>query len=315
MNCLSCQTPLPSGGNPYHSACCRKLFGRTAAPKVSFATSDIPAEAGKLVGKMSISGVQPKLSVALRRGAIEVTPAGGTHILKPTPEAFPYLPENENLCMCLARTMGDETHPHGLLKLTDGRLAYIIRRFDRDKEGGKIHVEDFAQLLEKTDKYDGSVEQIGKFLKTHSSTPYIDTQKLFARVLFCFLIGNGDAHLKNFAMIRTPAGYQLSPAYDMVNSRLAMAAETDEMAIAINGRRNQIDMRDFESLADFLEINDKQLRHLLAAPKGMMKRAHQAVEASFLPADLKNGFSSILEERYRRLFRHANNPLNYQENH
>lgn len=302
MNCLSCEKAVDAAGNLVHPACLRRLFGSPSIPRVDFAYADIPAEARKLIGKMSISGVQPKLSVAVKRGVLEVTASGGTHILKPTPEVFPSLSENENLCMTLAREMGSETPPHGLVKMTDNRLAYIVRRFDRDKGGQKIHVEDFAQLLEKTDKYDGSVEQIGKFLKAHSSTPFIDTQKLFSAILFCFLTGNGDAHLKNFAMIRTPSGYQLSPVYDMVSSRLVMPSESDEMAIAMNGRRNRIDMRDFEALADYLEINDKQRRRIFESAQVLHSKIAALTARSFLPTGVKKEFLTLFEERFKRLF-------------
>ncbi len=302
MNCLSCQEPMTSTESGYHAACCRKLFGRPLPPRIPFSYADIPAEAQKMVGKMSISGVQPKLSVAIRRGVLEVTATGGTHILKPTPETFPFLSENENLCMCLARAAGDETPPHGLLKLQDGRLAYLIRRFDRDKDGQKIPVEDFAQLLERSDKYNGSVERIGKFLKIHSEAPYIDTQKLFLRVLICVLIGNGDAHLKNFAMIRTPSGYQLAPAFDMVNSRLVLPSESDEMALTINGRRNRIDMRDLESFSDFLEMTARQRDNIVSAVHRLAGSVKEMVHQSFLPVDHQKGFLAIFNERYRRLF-------------
>lgn len=303
MHCLSCEQAIDGTGRVYHSACARHLFGASTIPRVVFSYADLPVEARKLVGKMSISGVQPKLPVAIRRGMLEVTASGGTHILKPTPEAFPFLSENENMCMAMALAMGNATPPHGLVRMTDNRLAYLIRRFDRSKGGQKIHVEDFAQLLEKSDKYDGSVEQIGKFLKTHSSIPFIDTQKLFSAILCCFLIGNGDAHLKNFAMIRTPSGYRLSPLYDMVSSRLAMPSESDEMAIAINGRRNRIDRRDFEALADYLEIQDTQRRRIFASARMIHTNVGMLAGHSFLPAALKKEFVALFGERSGRLFR------------
>lgn len=302
MNCLSCEKKIEEADKFYHPLCLRKLFDSAVVPKINFAYSDIPAEAQKLIGKMSISGVQPKLSVAIKKRVLEVAAAGGTHILKPTPEAFPFLSENENLCMNMAQDMGHEIPPHGLLKMKGGRLAYIVRRFDRSRESEKIHVEDFAQLLEKTDKYDGSVEQIGKFLKWNSSVPFVDTQKLFARVLFCFLIGNGDAHLKNFAMIQTTSGYRLSPAYDMVSSRLVMPSETHEMAIAINGRKNRIDKRDFESLADYLEINDKQRHRIFESIRAMETRIGALIGSSFLSQTMQKTLASLFKERFHRLF-------------
>lgn len=305
MNCLSCELKMEAESDAaMHPRCARKLFGSIFVPKINFAYANIQQEAQKLVGKMSISGVQPKLSVAVnkRSGALEVAPSGGTHILKPSPESFPFLSENENLCMNLAREMTIETPPHGLVKMSDGCLTYVVRRFDRGAKGEKIHVEDFSQLLGKSDKYDGSVEQIGKFLKRHSSAPFIDTQKLFVRILYYFLIGNGDAHLKNFAMVQSPSGNHLAPAYDIVSSRVAMPSEHDEMALFINGRKNRIDRRDFEGLADTLEINAKRRDQLVASTRILDTKIRASLANSPLPAQWKQKLESLLKERFKRLF-------------
>lgn len=310
MNCLACEQELQEGNTPYHPACAQTLFGSSFVPTIKFAYSDIPAEAQKLIGKMSISGVQPKLSVMVDKDekSLKVMPTGGTHILKPTPEAFPFLSENENLCMNLAREMGIETPPHGLVKMMDDRLAYLVRRFDRDAMGGKIPMEDFAQLLEKTDKYNGSIEQVGKFIKRHSCVPFVDTQKLFVRALFFFLIGNGDAHLKNFAMVGSPAGYRLTNAYDIVNSRLAMPSESDEVAINVNGRKNRIMKKDFEALAKYLEVTDKQRDRFLNMARALETKIDDYIRNSFLPQKQKEEFLSIFQGRHAQLFKAQTSP-------
>ncbi len=305
MNCLSCELSMAEKtDDSMHPRCARQLFGSSLVPKINFAYADIQQEAQKLIGKMSISGVQPKLSVAVHKKnrTLEVTPSGGTHILKPSPESFPFLSENENLCMNLARKMAIETPPHGLVKMSDGRLAYVVRRFDRGAKGEKIYVEDFSQLLEKGDKYDGSVEQIGKFLKRHSSVPFIDTQKLFVRILFYFLIGNGDAHLKNFAMVQSASGIHLAPAYDIVSSRVALPSERDEMALFINGRKNRIDMRDFEGLADTLEINGKRRDQLVMSANVLGAKINLSMAGSLLPDKWKEKMESVFKARFERLF-------------
>lgn len=304
MNCLCCEKEIEKKLRiSVHPRCVRKLFGSNAVPAIPFGYVDIQHEAQKLIGKMSISGVQPKLSVAVnkRTKCLEVVAAGGTHILKPSPETFPFLSENENFYMNLACEMAIETPPHGLVRMNDGRLAYLVRRFDRDKDGKKIHVEDFSQLLGKTDKYQGSVEQIGKYLKHHSSIPFIDTQKLFVRVLFFFLIGNGDAHLKNFAMVSLPSGPRLAPAYDIVSSRIALPAEKDDMALSMNGRKNRIDMRDFQSLADSLEINEKRRDQLIESAHLLDTKINAALGNSFLPEAWKKKVMSVWKERIKQL--------------
>lgn len=304
MNCLACERELQDSDGGYHRTCAQALFGSRVVPTITFAYADIPLEAQKLVGKMSISGVQPKLSVAVDRDnkRFVVAPVGGTHILKPTPEIFPFLSENENLCMNLARELLIETPPHGLVRMADDRLAYVVKRFDRDATGGKIPVEDFAQLLAKTDKYDGSIEQIGKFVKKNSCMPFIDTQKLFVRALFFFLIGNGDAHLKNFSMVRHPAGYRLADAYDIVSSRLVMPSESDDMALHINGRKNRFMKKDFEALAKYLEMTNKQRDRFLHMARGLEAKIGAYISSSFLPQAQHKAFASIVQERSAQLF-------------
>ncbi len=304
MNCLSCEQNLDAGSkNGYHPPCARRLFDASYLPKVDFTIAEIPLKAREMIGKIAISGVQPKLSVFVNKKLkdIQVTAKGGTHILKPSPDYFPDLAENENLCMNLASEFGIETPPHGLLPASGGGLVYIVKRFDRTFEDGgeiKIPTEDFCQLLEKDDKYKGSIEQIGNFLKKHSESPFIDTQRLFIRTIFNFLVGNGDAHLKNFAMIRPPGrGYRLSPAYDIVSSRLVIPNESDELAITVNGKKNDLLSKDFMALADSLEIPPKQLQNILDKIKTLESEFKAFVERSFLPKEKKSALAAVFEKR------------------
>lgn len=310
MKCLSCETDLNSiSKKRYHKKCAERLFGIEQEPSILFNYSEMATEAQKLVGQMSISGVQMKLSAKLNKkeNTLESTPKGGNYILKPSPQHFPHIAENENLCMNLASELEIVTPSHGLLPLADGALIYVVKRFDRIYKKNneiKLHVEDFAQLLEKRDKYFGSAEQIGNFLKRHSEIPFIDTQKLFIRTLFNFLIGNGDAHLKNFSMIRLPEkGYRLSEAYDIVSSRLALPKESEELALSINGKKNNLNLKDFEKLAYSLEIERKNFNRLTETASRLDRKIKNYVNSSFLPEELKRQFLSIFIERYKRLFK------------
>lgn len=265
-------------------------------------------EAQKLIGQMSISGVQVKLSVRLNtlHDQLETTPHHGSYILKPSPNHLPFLAENENLFMNMAREFSIEVPPHGLLPLKDGKYAYVIRRIDRIFSKNRMikrHMEDFAQLLERNDKYRGSIEQIGRFLIEHSSIPFIDTQKLFARVLYFFLIGNGDAHLKNFSMIRSIKNeYRLSEAYDIVSSRLVLPNEKDEMALTINGKKNNLTLSDFKNLANYLEMNNKTYAGWMNTARELDILFDHYVHASFLSDEMKARAISIFQERFQRLF-------------
>ncbi|MBC8179729.1 HipA domain-containing protein, partial [candidate division KSB1 bacterium] len=170
--CQSCQIPEYSENLliGYHKKCSKKLFGTDQPPNVPFKSTDVTTEAQKMIGRMSISGVQPKLSVTHDRIRHEliVVDTGGVFILKPPTDRFESLPENENLCMNIASAYEIEVPPHGLLPLKDSRLAYVVKRFDRLDDGSKLQQEDFQQLLQTDDKYSGSYERIANFIKKHS---------------------------------------------------------------------------------------------------------------------------------------------------
>ncbi len=214
------------------------MFNSPRCPIIDFTLSEIPQKAQKLAGKFSISGVQPKLSVSVDKEKNILIPMaeGGEYILKPQTFVFPHIPENEECCMDIAEELKIEVPLHCLIPLKDKSLAYIVKRFDRQRNE-KIHQEDFAQILERTDKYSGSVEQIGQKLKEISRAPGYDMQLLFERVVLNFLLGNGDAHLKNYSIFyKEKNNIRLTPAYDIVCSKLVIPDEEDS-AISINEKK------------------------------------------------------------------------------
>jgi serine/threonine-protein kinase HipA len=305
--CLSCH--ISESGKDllqgYHKRCSNKLFGTAQRPNVPFRSTDVLTEAQKMVGKMSISGVQPKLSTVhdRKRGALIVVDIGGLLILKPPTDRFESLPENENLCMNIASIYGVEVPPHGLLPLADERLAYIVRRFDRLDDGSKLQQEDFQQLLQTNDKYAGSYEKIANFIKKHSNVPGLDLVNLFERALLYFVLGNGDAHLKNFSLIRKEGiGYSLSPAYDIVNSRLVLHEEKEEMCLSLQGKRNNISRKDFHGLSEHLGLNGKQVHNALERLSGLRSSIGMMIEESFLEERLRDRFLEIFRERMNRIF-------------
>jgi len=304
--CLSCQAagPKEKFQDRYHPGCARKLFGTAKPPKIPFGTPEIAIEAGKMVGKMSVSGVQPKLSLCHdpKKHLLVIAETGGNYILKPQTELFPFLPENENLCMNIAVVFGMQVPPHGLLPLEDGRLAYIVKRFDRLDDGTKCLQEDFQQLLQKKDKYEGSFEQIGNLIKKHSDVPGLDLTRLYGMALLFFVLGNGDAHLKNFSMIRTEdVGYHLSPAYDIVNSRVVLPDEREELCLSIQGKKNRIGKKEFIALAGRFGLNAKQTDHMFDRLAGLQPDVENMVKQSLLPNDLKEGFLEIFWQRMKRV--------------
>ncbi len=279
-----------------------KIFGINREPFINLTLAEISLKAQEMVGKMSISGVQPKLSVRLsdkdNEPRLEISGEGGQYILKPQVQAFANLPENEELCMTIAQDLGIDVPAHCLVHLKDKSLAYVVKRFDREGRG-KIHQEDFSQILEKKDKYSGSAEEIGRKLKEVSEVPGLDVQLFFERVVFNFLIGNGDAHLKNYSVIYTEDGLaRLSPAYDLVCSRIVIPEETDESALTIKGKKSRIKRKDMDLLAEYLGILEKIRFAKFAGQKEIFR---SRVAESLLPRDLAKAFDKLLIERFQRL--------------
>jgi serine/threonine-protein kinase HipA len=229
---------------------------------------------------------------------LEVTGEGGQYILKPQVQAFANLPENEELCMTIADDIGIDVPAHCLLHLKDRSLAYVVKRFDR---GGrrKIHQEDFSQILEKQDKYNGSVEEIGKKLKTASEVPGLDVQLFFERVVFNFLIGNGDAHVKNYSVIYNEEGLaRLAPAYDLACSRIVIPGEADESALTIQGKKGRIQRKDVDLLANYLGIPEKIRFEKFMGKKELFR---SRLAGSLLPGELAEAFDKRQVKRFQRL--------------
>lgn len=274
------------------------MFGTTVWPVIDFGLSGIPLQAQKLAGKLSISGVQPKLILKLNieKNQLETMP-GGDFILKPQTDRFLNIPENEQCCMDIAEVLSIDTPPHCLLPLKDNSLAYVIKRFDR-QDGEKIHQEEFSQLLGEDDKYKGSVERIGRKIREISTAPGYDLQLFFERVVLNFIVANADAHLKNYSMRYLGDERRLSPVYDVVCSRLAIPEEKEESAITINGKKNNLTRADFDALAIYLntpvKVGYRNFEHKLSVIKGV-------IEKSKLHEEDKASFMTIVEERLNRL--------------
>lgn len=276
----------------------RNLFGMAKAPDLNLSLQEIPLRAQEMAGRMSISGVQPKLSLKLNKSSREliVAPTNGEYIFKPQISTFPYIPENENCCMDIATALGIDVPPHCLLPLRDGSLAYIVKRFDRQGEV-KIHQEDFCQILERADKYHGSLEQIGKKILEISAVPGLDIQLFFERVVLNYLLGNGDAHAKNFSISYYQDGIRLSPAYDIVCSKLVIPREEDS-ALTLNGKKNNIQRNDFDIFADRLKIPEK-IRYDNFS--GRVPLLTEMIQDSQLPQNFKTRFVEIILSRFETL--------------
>ncbi|MBU4314269.1 MAG: HipA domain-containing protein [Actinobacteria bacterium] len=302
--CMCCRKVISYIEKKYHQECIKKLFGVTWIPKITINSYDLPAEVRKKAGKMSISGVQIKASAKLNHSAriIEVVDHGATHILKPEPAEYPELPQNENLCMNIAGELGIEVPAHGLFYMADGKLCYIIRRFDRTLDGNKIHVEDMAQLLElpSDSKYESSMEKVGKVILKHVNNIYLEAINFLERVLLCFIIGNGDMHLKNWSLITNENGkIRLAPCYDLVSSKIYIPNE-DESALTINGKRNNLKRSDFEAFAKYLNIDLKAAQNVFNKIINAKDKILNMINSEMKPERVKR-LEEIILKRYDRI--------------
>ncbi|MGL4464041.1 MAG: type II toxin-antitoxin system HipA family toxin [Planctomycetia bacterium] len=298
--CRICLQPTAKADG-FHPNCMERLYGAKKEPVLRFKPSELYAVAAGMAGKMSISGVQEKVSLKLSqdRSALEVAETGGRYILKPEPSRFSALPQNEHLTMCLASLAGVETPPFGLVPLSEGPPAYIIKRFDRLDDGTKLAVEDFCQLSERRlrDKYEGSAELCVKVVNKFATEPLIEILRLYRLLLFGWWSANGDMHLKNFSLLTTPNGARrLSPAYDLVCTRLVMP-DDDTTALPMDGRNKNFTRRKWLDFGKYCRLPPKVVEKTIAGQIDALKPAVDMIHRSFLPDDHKDEYEKIVRKQ------------------
>jgi serine/threonine-protein kinase HipA len=268
-----------------------------------FSAEEQRQQAETYASKLSIQGVQPKMSAALsiKEESFELVERGGTYILKPQAEHYKKVPENEDLTMRLAKTIGIEVPLHGLIYSKDGSLTYFIKRFDRYGQKKKAHVEDFAQLsgASRHTKYDSTMEKVAKVIEEFCTFPAVEKLKLLQRTIFSFLVGNEDMHLKNFSLIVRDDKAELTPAYDFVNSTIVLAGPKEQLALPLKGRKNKLKRED---LIDYfgeqrLGINPKAIAGLLEELRAGTQEWDSLIQKSFLSAEMKKKYADIVRTR------------------
>jgi serine/threonine-protein kinase HipA len=300
--------PLEEAGR-YSRAGLRTLHPRLRdLESLPFTRDEQLREARQRADKMSIQGVQPKLSAILKpkEGRLEVVDRGGRFILKPNPPVFEEMPANEALTMSLAAAAGIEVPPHGLVRATDDSWVYFVRRFDRAGKGGRLHQEDFAQLTgaSRETKYDSSLEQVARVVETHCTFPAIEKAKLARRLLFSFLTGNEDMHLKNFSLRVRDGIVALSPAYDLLNTTLVLGNASEESALPLRGKKRKLTRQDWidyfclERLGLAPAVAADILRDLATANEVWQRK----IRHSFLSETAKDRYRDILATRASRIF-------------
>lgn len=310
MKCLHCYKPLSDGEVDYHKGCARRIFESAIVPVLPYTRANIKELAREIVAaSTTVTGVQAKLSLDVSRGkagdAQRFTIVGlwGKYILKPQTDRFANLPENEDLTMHMAEAAGIKTVPHSLIRFADGELCYITRRIDRTRQGGKIAMEDMCQLSERLteDKYKGSYERIAKLIRQHSAAPLLDVVNFWEVVVFSWLTGNADMHLKNFSLYRPADNYMLAPAYDLLSTALAMPEDDEELALTLNGKKKRIRRNDFEKAMLENGMKDNAIAKLFDRFSKSVPKWHGLINESFLPKALQKAYHDKIDIMARRL--------------
>ena len=264
-------------------------------------------EAYYRASKMSIQGVQPKLSVKfnIKHEKFEIVDRAGRYILKPQHPYFPQMPENEDLSMRLAKEIGLEVPLHGMIWARDNTLSYFIKRFDRKAQNDKVPMEDFAQLAGKSrdTKYNYSMERVVKLVDKYCTFPVIEKVKLFKLVLFSFIIGNDDMHLKNFSIINRDGNIQLSPCYDLVNTIIEYKRPEDEIALPLRENKKNLTKKMLITYfgKEQCELNEKVIDKVLDSIVTAVPKWREEIGISFLSEDMKQKYLELLDSRLTRL--------------
>ncbi len=293
-------------GNYQAAALIRLARGLTDIRELPLDAAALRQEAAARADKMSIQGVQTKLSamLSIKDQGFKFVDRGGRYILKPQSERYAHLPENEDLTMHLASTVGIEVPQHGLARAQDGSLVYFIKRFDRSGQKEKIATEDFSQLLgySRETKYDASMEKLVTVLDEHCTFPALEKKKLFERTVFNYLVGNEDMHLKNFSLITDKELTRLSPAYDFLSSSIVLR-DPEELALPLKGKKRGVTRNLLVSYFanERMGLNDKTIKAVLDTFTLAIPTWEVWIAKSFLPDDLKDKYLSLLKLRVRIL--------------
>ena len=314
MKCFCCGKQLKNGeADGWHKTCIKKFFGTNKLPEIEIDNKTLEMLAEETIHKgYTVPGVQKKLSLHLfsennkPRLTLLNYPTG--YILKPQVAEFEALPEAEQLVMCMADAVGISSVPHALI-MGSGSLAYITKRVDRVFEKDMIKMlamEDFCQLdLRLTqDKYKGSYERCAKIIGRYSIRKGLDMTELYLRLIFSFLVGNSDMHLKNFSLIETGEGtgdYVLSPAYDLLPVNVVMPEDKEQLALAMNGKKMNLRRKDFLLFADACGISRVSAEKMIAKLVSQKDQLIEMCSESFLPELYRERFTALIEERSRIL--------------
>ncbi|MEQ8925423.1 MAG: HipA domain-containing protein [Fulvivirga sp.] len=313
--CLYCYKEIDTdelktkaGSKGYHEKCSKKFFGSIVPPELDFTEDEILELAEQVIkSQKTVTGVQPKLSLGLSENSstterFTIVGLWGEYILKPQTTTFKHLPEIEDLTMHLAEMSKIKTVEHSLIRLKSGQLAYITKRIDRNK-GKKFHMEDMCQLTERLTehKYKGSYEQIAKAIQKYAANPGLNVTDFFELVLFSFLTGNNDMHLKNFSLLKRDSEYNLCSAYDLLASELVVEGDDEELALNLNGKKRKLKKKDFEIAMASAGLDEKVIENIFKKYKKLVPKWAAFVSLSFLNDEMKEAYIELINGKAQQL--------------
>ena len=309
--CLCCYQSLHDGETDYHPRCAKRFFGQPVAPQLPYTRKDIGRLAQVVVeSRTTVTGVQAKLSMDLEHDAygraqrLTIVGVMGRYILKPQTERFECLPEIEDLTMHLAEIARIPTVPHALIRFQDGELNYITRRIDRTDDGRKLPMEDMCQLAGKLteQKYQGSYELIAKLINCYSSVTRLDIVNFWEQVVFSWIVGNADMHLKNFSLIsEKPGTYVLTPTYDQVSTAIVMPEDTDQLALPLNGFQKKLLSMDFAQAMEASGLNKQMIQRIFSRFIPLKEKWFACIDNSFISERQKTQFKELISNRIATL--------------
>ena len=307
--CLYCYRPLEKGEKDFHARCAKKFFGTEKIPVLDYTCEDLEKLAIQIIkDQTSLTGVQPKLSLHLNEheGSRRLTVVGlwGGFICKPQTIQFDQMPETEDLTMHLAELAKIDVVPHTLMRMADNSLCYLTRRIDRSSTGEKLAMEDMCQLTERQTehKYKSSYERIAKAIVQYSSMPKMDVTNFFEVILFSWITGNNDMHLKNFSLFEPHAGnIRLTPAYDMLNAVILNPKDEEELALTLNGKKQRLRRQDFIISGLTMGVGQKTVERLIGKYVRLLPEMKEFIGNSFLNDKLKDRYAELITGRIARI--------------
>jgi serine/threonine-protein kinase HipA len=309
--CLYCYKALDKiYEGDYHPKCIKAFYGTEHAPILPYQLSEmekLAKESAEL--SITVPGVQPKLSLGWIKKELENGHQGrltimdaleGNYILKPQNALYPQMPENEHLSMKVAALFKIDIVPINMIRLASGELCFITKRIDRNPDGSKNHMIDFLQILELEDKYKGTMETIGKNIGELSANTLWDKLRFFELTVFNYIIGNNDMHLKNFSMWLSDQLWTLSPAYDLLNVKIILPKDKEDMALMLGGKKMNFNKDYFDRFANVLKLNEIQINAVYKRLVKWLPEATQLIEISFLTEENRIAYTNLVTNRVKQ---------------